>query len=299
MTTARDLLYRICLRVVHGRPSWHRRHYRPGVQVVEGAERIWFEEAGQVVETLALPALSGRFSGRCNLLLSGPSVRGIAEPRRIAEHDWIGVNGSPALFDADIPRMRIYHVNDSGFVRGSLERFLRFAAHAEYTVVDFRVMYEILRLAADRLPATRIVVYDGWNLPHRLPLGKIQALARPPVHRGVYWSEDPRLGIAPGGTVAYTAAQIAWHGGYDSLYLYGLDLTNTGRFYREDTPQPQMLDKAYADVIVPAFELLVQQTAGRLAVYNCNPASRLPSDILPQLDPAASFDHEPGTTGPA
>jgi KDO transferase-3 len=298
MTRAKDLLHRACLRLLYGRDAWHRRHYRPGVHVVEGSERTWFEEAGRTVETLALPALSGRFSGRCNLLLSGPSVRAIPGPQRLAEHDWIGVNGSPALFDEAIPRMRIYHVNDSAFIRGSLERFLRYAAHAEYTIVDFRAMYEILRLAADRLPSTTLVVYDSWNLPHRLPIGKIQALAQPPRHRGVYWSDDPRLGIAPGGTVAYTAAQIAWHAGYDALYLYGLDLTDTGRFYHEDKPQPQMLDKSFDDVIVPAFELLMRQTSGRLAVYNCNPASRLPGEVVPQLEPGASFDHvDPGRSG--
>lgn len=289
MTTAKDLMYRLCLQVLHGREAWHRRHYRLGVHVVEGTGRVWFEEAGRIVEALTLPALSGQFSGRCNLLLSGPSVRNISKPRRLAEHDWIGVNGSPGLFGEQIPRMRIYHVNDAAFIRGSLENFLRYAAHADYTVVDYRAMYEILRLAIDDLPETTLVVYDSWNHPHRLPVGKIQQLAGPPQHRGVYWSHDPQLGLAPGGTVAYTAAQIAWHGGYRSLYMYGLDLTNSGRFYNEEKPQPQMLDKAFADVIVPAFELLVREAAGQLAVFNCNPTSRLPEKVLPKLDAETSL----------
>lgn len=266
--------------------------------MVEGKEKIWFEEAGNVVEAVPLSTLTAHFTGRCNLLLSGPSVKEIADPYRLAEHDWMGVNGSPALFGNRIPRMRVYHVNDSSYVRGALDRFIRFAAHADYTVVDFRVMYETLRLASSRLPDTTWVLYDAWNLPHRLPVGKVQELAKPPSHRGVFWSDDPVLGLAPGGTVAYTAAQIAWHGGYSALYVYGLDLTNDGRFYREDNPQPQMLDKSFDAVIVPAFQLLARETSARMAVFNCNPASRLPTTVLPKLSAEESFAPR-GTTLPS
>jgi len=289
MPSLKDTAHRLCLRVLHGRESWHRRHYRPSVYVVEGGNNVWFEEFGKTFETLTLAALNGRFDGRCNLLLSGPSVQSIQRPERLAAHDWIGVNGSPGLYGERIPPMRIYHVNDSSYLRGSLDKFLRFAANAEFTIMDFRAMYELLRLASDRMPDTKIVVYDSWNLPLRLPVGKIQQLAKPASHRGVYWSNDPQLGLAPGGTVAYTAAQIAWHSGYRSLYMYGLDLTNTGRFYHEDSPQPQMLDKAYSDVILPAFELMARETAGRFEVFNCNPDSRLPGETIPKLSSEASL----------
>lgn len=292
VTIGKHIMYRLCLRLLQGSKAWHRRHYRPDVHVVKGSRHVWFEEAGKTVQTRTLSSLTGEFSGRCNLLLSGPSVSNIRDPLKLAESDWMGVNGSPALFGSQIPRMRVYHVNDSAFIRGSTKNFLRYARHADYTIVDYRAMYEILRLAIDHLPDTELVVYDSWNLPHHLPVGKIQQLAAPPEHRGVFWSNDPELGLAPGGTVAYTAAQIAWHGGYESLYLYGLDLTNSGRFYREDDPQPQMLDKAFSTVIVPAFELMTRETEGRFSVYNCNPESRLPGDILPKITAEESFFHQ-------
>ncbi len=281
-----DFAHRLYLKVTGGRSVWHQRFYRPGVHVVEASERMWFEEDGLVVEARPLSALGGAFSGRANLVLSGPSVKEIDSPGRLAaQHDLIGVNGSPALFGDERPRMRIYHVNDSSFIRGSLGRFLEYASDAEYTVIDFRGMYELLRIARDRMPATELLVYDSWAYPHRLPLGCIQRLVNPPEHRGVYLSPDLRLGLAVGGTVAYTAAQIAWLGGYDSLYLYGLDLTNSGRFYKESTPHPQMLDKAFENVIQPGFELLVREAVGAgFEVINCNPASRLPATILPQCE---------------
>lgn len=108
-------------------------------------------------------------------------------------------------------------------------------------------------------------------------------MASPPQHKGVYLSNDLCLGLAVGGTVAYTAAQIAWMGGYSSLYIYGLDLSQ-GRAYSEKNPQPQMLDKAFEKAIVPGFELLVREAVGPdFQVFNCNPDSRLPASILPQV----------------
>jgi hypothetical protein len=276
-----------------GRDGWHQRYYRPSVNVIQGTDRIWFEESGLEVEAYPLSVLKGAFQGRCNLLLSGPSVRGIEAKSRLAENDWIGVNGSPALFGDAVPRMKIYHVNDATFIRSSLSRFLAYANQAEYTVIDYRAMYGLLQDAAAQMPKTKLVIYDSWAYPHLLPLGKIQALARPPEYKGVYLSTDIRLGLAVGGTVAYTAAQIAWHGGYDSLYIYGLDLTSAGRFYKESSPQPQMLDKAFDRVIMPAFELLVRETAPScFRIFNCNPNSRLPSSIIPQLDLNESLTHQ-------
>jgi hypothetical protein len=289
----RKIVHRICLRLLHGRDAWHQRHFRPEVQVVQSSDRLWFEEAGAVVEAYPLTVLNGRFSGRCNLLLSGPSVRQIRQPERLAACDWVGVNGSPSLFGEHVPEMRVYHVNDTSFIRGNLDKFLRFAERAEFTVIDYRAMFALLRLARGRMPATRLVVYDAWNLPFRNPLGKIEQLAQPPAHRNVHWSPDLHLGLAPGGTVAYTAAQLAWHGGYRSLYIFGLDLSNSGRFYHEDKPQPQMLDKAYADVIVPAFELMSRETKGKMRVLNCNPQSRLPGDIIEKIDAEAALAQAP------
>lgn len=289
MQILNNAFHRFCLRMVGGRSSWHRRYYRPDVNVVEATNRLWFEQGGRVAEALPVAALQGKLGGRCNLLLSGPSVKTIENPRRLAQCDWFGVNGSPALFGEHTPKMRVYHVNDTTFVRGSLETFLRFSAKAEYTVIDYRSMYELLRLIPDRMPDTQLVIYDNWSYPHRLPLGTIERVSGAAAHRGIYWSDDLGLGLATGGTVAYTAAQLAFHGGYQSLYIYGLDLTNTGRSYEEQRAHPQMLDKAFEAVIVPAFELMASKTAGRLDVHNCNPNSRLPAEILPRLDPEASL----------
>lgn len=278
--------YRLFLKLApHARESWHRRHYRPSVNVFEGTHKIWLEEAGNVLETLPASALAGIFQGRCNLLLSGPSVRDISSPQRIARWDWIGVNGSPALFGEAIPRMRLYHVNDAGFIRNRFNDFLRFAASAEYTLIDFRGAFELLSRLKGRTLETQLVVFDNWAWPMRTPKGRIERVTGMPMNGSVAISTDLRLGLAHAGTVAYTGAQAAWLGGYDELHIFGLDLTNTGRFYREDKAQPQMLDKAYESAIRPGFELFARESAKTgFRLFNCSLSSRLPETILPKMD---------------
>jgi hypothetical protein len=290
MSTLSTRAYRLYLRLFRGRAEWHRRYYRPTVHLVEAGDKLWFEEKGRVVEARPLASLRGQCSGRCNLVLSGPSVREISDPLRICDNDWVGVNGSPALFGHDIRNMTYYHFNDATYLRSSLESFLEFANQAQFTVIDFRVMYELLRLAPGNMPRTELVVYDSWAYPLQLPLGKIESITLPPSRGGIYISTDPRLGLPTGGTVAYTAGQFLWHAGYGSLYIYGLDLTDTGRFYSEKNEQPQMLDKSFQRVIMPAFELLALETSKTdFRIFNCNPASSLPASVFPYMEAEASL----------
>lgn len=288
--------HRLALRILGDSSVWHQRYYRPSVYMAEGEDEIWIEENGRSFQCIPLSVLKGKFVGRCNLLLSGPSVKKIAQPECIADNDWIGVNGSPALLaDKDnlLESMRIYHVNDSTYLNGSLDDFLCYASAAEYTIIDYRGLYELLRLAPENMPTTKLVVYDSWSYPLHLPKGKIQQLVKPPTHRDyphVCISSDFRLGLSVAGTVAFTASQIAWHGGYSEFYIYGLDLTNNGRFYSEKNAQSQMLDKAYSETILPGFELLAQETSKEnFRMYNCNPSSRLPNDVISHIDPGKSF----------
>lgn len=288
MSILSEQIYSVYLRTVLGRAHWHRRYYRPSVSVAVGNDKIWFEEGGAVVEARPLAAMVGRCEGRCNLWLSGPSVKEINEPVKVTGVDWMGVNGSPRIFGADLRRMRFYHVNDAGFIQAYLDDFLRFAEQADHVIVDFRGMFELLRLAPKCLDGIDLLVYDNWSYPLHLGKGKVEELTRPTRHKSAMLSKDARLGLPTGGTVAYTGAQSLALFGYDSMYFYGLDLSNTGRAYPETNPQPQMLDKALQKTIIPSFELLVREYPA-IQFRNCNPASMLPEHIMPKLSAEASF----------
>ncbi len=290
MDDFREFAHRFYLKCFRGRANWHQRHYRESVHVLSTPERIVFEENGLVVETLPLSALRGQMSGRWNLLLSGPSVREIENIERIAKHSWIGVNGSPTIFGEQIPEMSLYHVNDTAFIRNSLERFLSYASRAEYTVIDYRSMYTLLEMTPENLPETKLVIYDAWSYPHRLPRGKIEQLVDAPENNGIFLSTNLDYGLSVGGTVAYTAGQICWLSGCEELYYYGLDLTNSGRSYKESSALPQMLDKAYEIAILPGFRLLAAEASKTgMRLYNANPKSRLPGSVIPHVDPKQSL----------
>jgi len=276
-----NFAHRTYLRTAGGRDRWHLRHYRPSVTVVKSKSRIWFEENGVQVEAYPVEYLAQKWNGRCNLVLSGPSVRELSDIGQLAEDSLMCVNGSPQLFGNDIPPMLIYHANDSTYIENRIELFLKYAALAEWTLIDYRGMFKLLELAGDRLPSTRWVVFDNWGYPFRVPLGEIQRLTKPSQNGKVFCSDDLSLGLGNAGTVAYTGAQFAWLTGFDSLYFYGLDLTDSGRAYQEGDPLSQMLDKAYEHTILPGFELLARESSKTgFKMFNCNPSSRLPASVI-------------------
>jgi hypothetical protein len=291
MSSALNFTHRTCLRIAGGKPRWHQRFYRPSVNVVRSATKLVFEEDGFVFEAYPLEVLHQQFSGRLNILLAGPSAKALEDKSLLLKHPLMCVSGSPQLLGEETPPIAIYHVNDATFIRDRLELFLKFSNAAEWTVIDYRVMFELLKVAPERLSRkTKFVVFDNWAYPLHLPLGEIQKLMQPPENLGIYCSNDLSLGLATAGTVAYTGGQVAWLSGFESAYYYGMDLTNSGHAYDDKNPRIQALDKAYEDFILPGFTLLAREAeATGFKFYNCNPESRLPNAIFQHLNTQASL----------
>jgi hypothetical protein len=287
----KSFLYRAYLKANHGRDSWHRRFYRPSVRIVRAANKVWFVEGDKRLEAATLVSMVGTFGGRVNVLLSGPSVRQIKALGRVHEHRLVCVNGSPAILDDDSSRFFMYHVNDTGYIRNNPEAFRKNAARAEWTLIDYRAIFLMLRLGIESIPETKFVVFDNWAWPLANAVHEIPELADQPRKGEAFLSKDPSLGLANAGTVAYTAAQALWHWGFERVYFYGLDLNAKGRAYNEASPQPQRLDKVFECIIEPAFDLLRENTAdGSCRFFNCSPDSRLSDAVMSKLEPDASFD---------
>jgi hypothetical protein len=305
MSKIPDSLFRIYLRLAGGKAQWHRRFYRPSVTVVVGDDKLWFEEEDFCLKALPLAKLvasvasannstagtasEASVSKRCNICLSGPSVKSIKRPLEMTQYDWMGVNGSPGVFGDSLPQMRFYHVNDTGYIQANRDNFYRYAARADYTIVDYRAVFELLSHRDPRLSAINLVVYDSWAYPLFNALGQIERLSQAPNLESAWLSKDPRLGLPTGGTVAYTGAQILALAGYDSIFFYGLDLSNSGRSYAEASAQPQMLDKALHRVIIPSFRLFKREWS-EVKCFNCNLESMLPDDVMPKIDADASWE---------
>lgn len=290
-TRFQELTYRLYLKACYGKRGWHRRFYRPSVRVVRGASGIYFEEADLSIRAEPIEAHNGLCAGRANVLLSGPSAKTVADPRRLLEHALVCVNGSPAIFGKELPGFFLYHVNDTGYIRNHLEDFLNYAGKAEFTVIDFRAVYLLLSRGVGSIPGTRLVVFDNWAWPHANQVGEIPEIAAQPRLGEARLSTDPSIGLANAGTVAYTAAQILWHWGFEDIFFYGLDMNSKGRAYKEAKAAPQRLDKVYSRIIEPAFQLLTQTVdPEKTRFYNCSPESRLPEHIMPKVEIERSFE---------
>ncbi|MFK0087253.1 lipopolysaccharide biosynthesis protein [Pseudomonas sp. NPDC090755] len=99
------------------------------------------------------------------------------------------------------------------------------------------------------------------------------------------FSKNLQRGFFDARTVAYVALQIAYHAGFNKVFLVGLDLDqNIGRFYEHEHSRlsPCGLDQHYEERILPSFQLMAESVIGDdFAVYNLSPTSRLPRTVVP------------------
>ncbi|WP_040259852.1 LPS biosynthesis protein [Pseudomonas massiliensis] len=106
--------------------------------------------------------------------------------------------------------------------------------------------------------------------------------------RSIGFSQDMSYGFFDARTVAYVCAQLAYHLGFEKVFLVGVDLDGTAqRFYDRETRtlSPCGLNDHFDTRIVPSFEVLQRafRRAGR-QVFNLSARSRLPASVIPRAD---------------
>lgn len=99
------------------------------------------------------------------------------------------------------------------------------------------------------------------------------------------FSKNLQRGFFDARTVAYVALQIAYHAGFNKVFMVGVDLNqNTGRFYEHQHSKlsPCGLDQHFDSRILPSFQLMADSVVGDdFRVYNLSPSSRLPRSVIP------------------
>lgn len=102
------------------------------------------------------------------------------------------------------------------------------------------------------------------------------------------FSKDMSQGFFDARTVAYAALQLAYHIGFETIFLVGVDMIqSTGRFYetQQSKVSPCGLDKYYESRILPAFELMSQKVVSdKFRVFNLSANSRIPESIVPKIN---------------
>ncbi|AHG41390.1 lipopolysaccharide biosynthesis protein [Pseudomonas syringae CC1557] len=105
--------------------------------------------------------------------------------------------------------------------------------------------------------------------------------------RDIGFSKDLQLGFFDARTVMYLALQLAYHLGFDNVFLVGFDMNQSaGRFYESSSGKhsPCGLDQHYESRILPSLELMSRHVVGDdFQVFNLSQTSRVPHEIIPKL----------------
>ena len=103
------------------------------------------------------------------------------------------------------------------------------------------------------------------------------------------FSKNLEKGIFDCRTVAYSAIQLAYHLGFNQVFLVGVDLDQAQpRFYetadQDQTISPCCLDEHFDDRILPSFQLLSERVVDEnFTVYNLSEHSRIPDTVIPKV----------------
>lgn len=117
-------------------------------------------------------------------------------------------------------------------------------------------------------------------------------LVRPPLTAGhrsrtIGFSKNLEQGFFDARTVAYLALQLAYHAGFSTAILVGVDLSaSMGRFYEtaDSSRSPCGLDEHLQSRILPSLQLMSDKVMGEdFSVYNLSPTSLIPDSIIPTI----------------
>ncbi|MBK5002871.1 lipopolysaccharide biosynthesis protein [Pseudomonas sp. S31] len=208
---------------------------------------------------------------------------------RFADIPMITLNGAISMFHDNDVSPYFYVCTDTGFPRQQPDLY----AHALRLSQRLAIWpHEVETLPA----ATGAEVYQLNKAP-RSNFYQAAFNTQPELVRSrAFWdsrsrtlgfSKDLSQGYFDARTVAYAALQIAYHLGFNQVFLVGVDLDQSvGRFY--ETPgravSPCGLDDAYERRILPSLKLMADRVVGEhFAVYNLSPTSRIPDSVIPKI----------------
>lgn len=208
---------------------------------------------------------------------------------RFADVPMITMNGAISMFKDTGIRPFFYVCSDIGFPRQQPDLY------AQALLLSHRLA--IRPDEVDSLPQATCAEIFPLRKASRTTLFQAVFNAQPQmVRKRTFWknstrtigfSKDLSYGFFDARTVAYVALQIAYHLGFNKVFLVGVDLNqNAGRFYENGgrAISPCGLDGHYERRILPSFELMSKRVMGeRFTVYNLSQDSRIPHSVVPKI----------------
>jgi len=286
-----------------GRLRWHNRAFTAGQRwepTDRGSRLVW--PGRGILDARSVDSLPRQGDTAC-ILASGPSVGRMHGLERLFDQPVACVNGSVCLARDLGRRVPYFIVSDHRFILEKPDLFRLGTSLADAVVLTPMTAFTAMLLTPEALAADIFFIHEDLRRPFKRPrqsrtelLGDPHVIAHP--SHDVCFSLDPRRGIWPSGTVVYDAIQLLFGIGYRELYMFGVDLSDGPRFYREGVASPSELSADYAPAILPAFELVHDylRRTGRTLV-NASLESRLPEEVIPKADGDAVLDLLAGRRG--
>ncbi|GLK90511.1 lipopolysaccharide core biosynthesis protein [Pseudomonas turukhanskensis] len=241
-------------------------------------------------------------SGPVFILASGPSTKAFAL-EQYGQYPMMAVNGSICRFTSAGMAPDYYLCDDSSFVRNRLPMMLQAVERARHLLLSLRVIETLLGTVPDALEGRSVFRLERagrCDAAHRhLSPRQFARLSRDDgdIECNYSWlrQKPNRIGFSRNlgkgyfnaRTAPYGAIQLAYHLGFNQVFLVGLELSSAaGRFYeREEEAVPSRLDGDFEEYILPSFQLLAERVIKpQFQVYNLTGKSRLPERLIPKVD---------------
>jgi len=241
-------------------------------------------------------------SGPVFILASGPSTKTFPL-EQYGQFPMMALNGSICRFAAAGMNPDYYLCDDSSFVRNRLPLMLQAVERARHLVLSPRVIETLLGTVPDALEGRSVFRFERAgrcderhrHLSPRQFSREVRSdediecnyswLRQKPNRIG--FSRNLKKGYFNGRTIPYAAIQLAYHLGFNQVFLVGVDLrASAGRFYEDGSAAvPSRLDGDFDEYILPSFQLLAERVIKpQFQVYNMSADSRLPDRLIPRLE---------------
>lgn len=242
----------------------------------------------------------GRFSGAVFLVASGPSV--LTFPMQRYSHiPMIAMNGSIARFIDEGIKPLFYLCDDRGVAKRKGVAVAQGITLAENAGLGLAALQEVAKHSPHALAAGKLhllervnrrrdsaVISDrrfAWSVRNDPEYSVEWSLFRQKQNR-IGFSRNLSNGYFNGRTIAYAALQLAYHLGFERVYLVGVDMSpEQGQFYDPQGLQvPSRLGDDYADYILPSFELMSRSVlSDTFKVFNLSADSRIPDSVIRKI----------------
>lgn len=233
-------------------------------------------------------ACRGIAKGPVFIVASGASAKDFPL-QRFADIPMITLNGAISMFVDSCPKPYFYVCTDRSFKRQQPDLYARALGLSQCLAIWPDEVESIpVPTGAEIYPlnkATRSSLYEAaFNPNPELVRSRAFWDSR---SRTLGFSKDLSQGYFDARTVAYVALQIAYHLGFNQVFLVGVDLNQAaGRFYETAgrAVSPCGLDEAYERRILPSLKLMADRVVDeRFAVYNLSSTSRIPESVIPKV----------------